>query len=69
VGGLVIFVDQALELGHQAIAAGAGQRRGQMVDDHRLGAPFGLGSLAGIVDDERIEMRQWRQRRLGKAFG
>ena len=69
VGSLVIFVDQALELGHQAIAAGAGQRRGQMVDDHRLRAALGLAALAGIVDDERIEMRQWRQHRLGEAFG
>ena len=61
VRGLVIFVDQALELGHRPIAAGAGQRRGQMVDDHRLSAPLGLRSLAGIVDDERIEMRQRRR--------
>ena len=52
-----------------AVAAGAGQRRGQVVDDHRLGAALGLRALAGIVDDERIEMRQWRQHRLGEALG
>ena len=40
-----------------------------MVDDHRLRAPLGLRPLAGIVDDERIEVRQRRQDRLGKAFG
>ena len=67
--GLVIFVDQPLQLGRRAVAAGAGQRRGQVVDDHRLGAPLGLGALAGVVDDERVEMRQWPQHRLGEAFG
>ena len=29
-----------------------------MIDDHRGGAPLGLAALAGIVDDEGIEMRQ-----------
>ena len=61
--GLVIFVDQALELGQHAVAAGAGQGRGQVIDDHRLGSPLGLGALARVVDDERIEMRQRRQAR------
>ena len=54
---VVIFVDQPFELGLHAIAAGAGQGRGQVVDDDRLRAPLGLGSLARIVDDERVEMR------------
>ena len=66
---LVILVDQRLELGELAPALGPGQRRGQMIDDHRGGAPLGLGALAGIVDDERVEVRQRPQHRLGQAVG
>ena len=44
--GLVILVDQPLELGLRAVALGAGQRRGQMIDDHRRGAPLRLAALA-----------------------
>ena len=65
---VVIFVDQPLELGLRAVAAGAGQRRGQMVDDDRLGAALGLRALAGIIDDERVEMRQRPEHRFGKTF-
>jgi gentisate 1,2-dioxygenase len=36
----------------------AAQGRGEVVDDHGLGAPFGLGALAGIVNDEGIEVGQ-----------
>ena len=39
---LVILVDQPLELGLRPVAAGAGQRRGQMIDDDRLRPPLGL---------------------------
>ncbi len=66
--GREIFVDQALELGDAAIALGARQRRRQMIDDDGLGAPLRLGALAGVVDDERVEMRQRAERRLGKAL-
>ncbi len=67
--GLVVFVDQPFELGHRPVTAGAGQRRRQVVDDHRLSPPLGLRALAGIVDDERIEMRQRPEHRLREAFG
>ncbi len=66
--GLVILVDQALQLGLRAIAAGPRQGRGQMVDDDRLRAPLGLAPLTGIVDDERVEMRHRPHDRLGEAF-
>ena len=68
-GRLVILVDQRLQLGELAPALGPGQRRGQMVDDHRGGAPLGLGALAGVVDDERVEVRQRPQHGLGQAVG
>ena len=45
-----------------------GQRRGEMADGHRGGAPLGLGGLARVVDDERIDQRgrpKDRARRTG----
>ncbi len=59
-GGLVIFVDQPLQLRKETVTAGAGQRRRQMVDDDRLSPPLCLRALARIVDDERVEVRQRR---------
>ena len=40
-----------------------------MVDDHRPRPALGLGTLAGIVDDEGIKVGQGAQRRLGEAIG
>ncbi len=65
---LVILVDQPLDLGLRAIAAGAGQGRGQVIDDDGLRPPLRLAALAGIVDDERVEMRQRTQRRLRESI-
>ena len=56
-GGVVIFVDQRLEVLQRTVALGAGQRRRQVIDDDGADAALGLRSLARIVDDERIEMR------------
>ena len=64
---LVVFVDQRFEVLQRAVALGAGQRRRQVIDDHRDGAALGLRALAGIVDDERIEMRQRPEHRFGIA--
>ncbi len=66
-GGLVIFIDQRLEIAQRAIAFGAGERRGQVIDDDNLRAALGLRALAGIVDDEGIEMRQGAEDCLGPA--
>ena len=65
---LVILVDQPLDLGLRAVAAGAGQRRGQVIDDDGLRPPLRLAALAGIVDDERIEMRQRPEHRLRESI-
>ncbi|MNQ72029.1 hypothetical protein D3C85_867210 [compost metagenome] len=54
----VIFVGQQFEVAQRAVGFGAGQRWHQVIDDHRLGAPLGLGALARVVDDERIDVRQ-----------
>ena len=65
---LIVLVDQRLQVPERAIALGAGQRRHQVIDDHRLGAPLGLTPLPGIVDDERINMGQRAENRFGIAF-
>ena len=38
-----------------------------MVDDDGPGASLGLCALAGIVDDEGIELRQWSERHFRQA--
>ena len=45
--GIVELVGQALQVAQRAVALGAGQRRHQVVDDHRLGAALGLGASPG----------------------
>src|SRR3546814_16165985 len=52
-GGVVILVDQALELGERAVDLSAGQRRRQVIDDDRLGTTLGLGAFAAIVTDRK----------------
>ncbi|MNZ51945.1 hypothetical protein D3C78_697770 [compost metagenome] len=55
---LVVLVGQQFQVTQGPIGFGAGQRRHQVVDDHRLGAALGLGTLARVVDDERVDVRQ-----------
>ena len=57
-GRRVILVEQRFEVLERAVGFGAGQRRHEMIDDHRAGAALGLRALARIVDDEGIEVRQ-----------
>ena len=38
-----------------------------MIKDQRLAAAFGLGPFPGVIDDERVEVRQWAQGQLGVA--
>ena len=37
--------------------------------DHRVGAPLGLGALAGVVDHEGVEERDVAERDVGVAAG
>ena len=57
-GGLVIFVHLRFEFGHHAVTVSLRHRRCQMVENHRCRPPLRLRSLAGVVDDKGIEMRQ-----------
>ena len=66
-GGLVVLVDQLFEITQRAVTLGPSQRRGQVVDNHRLGAALGLGTLAGIVDDERVKVRRRAKNNFRKA--
>ena len=61
---LVVFVDEALEVGERAVGLGAGKGRGQVVDDDRLRAPLRLRAFARIVDDERVDVRHRSEGRL-----
>ena len=55
---LVVFVHQLFQLGNVAIAVGCGHGRDQMVNDGGVGAALGLGTLAGVIDDKRVEQGQ-----------
>ena len=64
----VVLIRQQFEIAQRAVGFGAGQRRHQVIDDHRLGSPLGLGALARIVDDERIDIRQRPEQRVRPAM-
>ena len=63
----VVLVHQRLQLAQRPVALRPRQWRRQVVDDHRLRPPLGLRALAGVVDDERIDMRHRPQRHLGEV--
>ena len=63
------LVHQPLQLLQRAVAAGAGQRRRQVIDDHCSSAPLGLAALAGVVHDEGIDVRERPERGFRKALG
>ena len=64
-----VLVEQLLQLGQVAVGVGAGHRRDQVVDDGGVPAPLGLGALARVVDDERVDQRQVAEHRVGRAAG
>ena len=63
----VILIGQQLKVTQRAVGFGAGQRWHQVVDDHRLGAPLGLGALTRVVDDKRVDIRQRPQQCIRPA--
>ena len=62
-----VFVQQLLQLGQLAVGVGAGHRRHQVVDDGGVAAALGLGALAGVVDDERVDQRQLAEDRVRRT--
>ena len=58
IGGLEIFIDQAFERIQITVAAGARERRRQMIDDDGGTAALSLRAFTGIVHDEGVDVRQ-----------
>ncbi len=65
--GFIEFIHQQFQFRQGAVTFCPGQGRGQMIDDHRLGAPLGLCPLARIIDDKGIKMRQGAEHGFGET--
>ena len=66
-GDVGVLVEQLFEAGDVAVGFGAGHRRDEVVDQHGVGAALGLGALARVVDQERVDQRQVAERGVGAA--
>ena len=64
---VAVLVQQLLQPGDVAVGLGPGHRRHQVIDDRGVGPALGLGALAGIVDQERVDQRHRADRRVGAA--
>ena len=65
---LSVFFEQAFHAVKVFVKPGAGERRCEVVHDHGGGATLGLRALSGVVDDERIQVRQRPQHTLRKIL-
>ncbi|MNI22304.1 hypothetical protein D3C73_758560 [compost metagenome] len=63
----VILVGQQLQVAQRPVGFCSGQRWHQVINDHCLRAPLGLGALARIVDDERVDIGQRPEQRVRPA--
>ena len=66
-GDIGVLVEQLFQARGVAVTLGPGHRRDQVVDDGGVGTAFGLGALAGVVDQERVDQRQIAQGGVGSA--
>ncbi|KPY85984.1 primosome assembly protein PriA [Pseudomonas syringae pv. spinaceae] len=64
---LIELVGEQLQIAQRAVGFGTGQRRHQVIDDHRLRAAFGLSALARVIDDERIDIGHGAQHGIRPA--
>ena len=60
-------VEELLEAGQLVVGVGPGHRGQQVVDDHGVGPALGLGPLARVVDDERVQERHVAERGVGQT--
>ena len=67
--GFVILVHAAFELLQGAVGFGPGHGGHQVVDDDGLRATLGLRALAGVVDDEGVQVRQRAQNGIRPTGG
>ena len=63
-----MLVEQLLKPGGVAVALRAGHRRDQVIDDGRMRPAFGLGALARIIDQERVDQRKVAECGVGTAI-
>lgn len=63
-----VLVQELFELGQVAVRVRAGHRRHHVVDDDGVATALGLGPLARVVDDERVDQRQVAQYGVGRAL-
>lgn len=68
-GDLGVLVQELFEAGDVTVAVGAGHRRHQVVHQGGVHTALGLGALAGVVDQERVDQREVTQRGVGAAGG
>lgn len=66
-GDVGVLVKQLFQTGDVAVGFGARHRRDEVVDEHRVRAPLGLGALAGVIDQEGVDQRQVAQRGIRRA--
>ena len=66
-GDIGVLVEHLLQSGGVAVTLGPGHRWDQVVDDGGMRPAFGLGALARIVDQERVDQREITECRVGTA--
>jgi len=66
--GFVVFIDQGFELVQVAVEFGSGKGRGEVVDNHGLGAALGLGTLTGVIHNEGVKVGQCAKGHFGIAL-
>ncbi len=62
-----VLIEELLEFRDVAVGFGARHRRDEVIDEGGVCPALGLGALARIVDQERIDQRQIAQGRVGAA--
>ena len=66
---LRVLVHQLFQARDVAVALGAGHGRDQVTDQRGVGPALGLGALARVVDQERVDEREVADRRVAAAAG
>ena len=62
-----VLIDQRLQLPQVPMQTRPTERGGEVIEDHRLGAPLGLGAFTRVVHDEGIEVGHGPQGQLREA--
>ena len=62
-----MLVEKLLEAGDIAIGLRPRHRWNEMVDQGGMRPAFGLGTLAGVIYQERVDQRQVAQGGVGRA--